>query len=201
VEVPRLNDKGTAVPFWEQHASAVARQLEHVPRDRPLVLVGHSGAGPLLPAIRQAIAHPMAMYIFVDAGIPIDGKNRLELMVTEDPEFAEYLPQHLTSGERFPTWSDQDLSEIIPDARLRHGMLEELRPRPLAFFEEPIPGFAGWPDAACGYVQFSPAYQVPGEQARRLGWVYREFRAGHFHMLVEPLAVADTLIDIVARVR
>ena len=33
-----------------------------------MILAGHSGAGPLLPAIRQATGRAIAGYLFVDAG-------------------------------------------------------------------------------------------------------------------------------------
>ena len=72
-----------------------------------------------------------------------------------------------------------------------------MRPRPLAFFTEPIPVFAGWPDAPCAFLQFSPAYDVPARRAREAGWRYREIAAGHFHMLVDPAAVADALLDLI----
>lgn len=198
VEVPTLDDvEGAHAPFWQQHAKAVARQVSHLPADRPVVLAGHSGAGPLLPTIRQLIPQPVAAYVFVDAGIPVDGMSRLELMASEDPEFTNQLSQHLTAGEHFPTWSDQDLRDVLPDPGLRNAMLQEMRPRPLAFFEEPIPVFAQWPDAPCSYLQFSSAYDVPADRARRLGWTYRQMRAGHFQMLVEPSTVARTLVEMV----
>ncbi|MGH8248435.1 MAG: alpha/beta fold hydrolase, partial [Gammaproteobacteria bacterium] len=181
-----------------QHAASAMRALKPVSVDHPLILVGHSGAGPLLPAIRQMIPHRAAAYIFVDAGIPIDGASRLDLRALESPEMAQQSRQALVSGGCYPTWSDEDLLEVIPDAGLRQGMLAEMHPRPLAFFEEPIPVFSGWPDAPCGYLLFSPAaYAVPAARARRDGWAYRELDAGHFHMLVDPKAVANALRDLV----
>ena len=165
--------------------------------ERPLVLVGHSGAGLLLPAVQQVTARAVAGYMFVDAGIPRDGASRLEFMDAESPEWAQQLRQLLVSGGRFPSWIDEDLRELIPDARLHQGLLAELRPRPLAFFAEPIPVFDGWPDAPCGYLQLSQAYDVPAAQARKAGWAYRKLDAGHFHMLVDPAAVANILIELV----
>ena len=50
--MPVVGDaEGTGVPDWQQHVDAVARGLERVPMERPLVLVGYSGAGLLLPAV------------------------------------------------------------------------------------------------------------------------------------------------------
>ncbi len=200
--VPTLVDDGDlGRPFWRQHADAVVRAVAPIPHAIPLALVGHSGAGPLLPAIRQGVEHPVAAYVFVDAGIPADGKSRLELMEAEDPPFAHHLRRHLTAGGRFPAWTEEDLAPILPEARLRRRLLAELRPRPLAFFAEPIPVFAGWPDAPCGYLKFSPAYDVPARRAREAGWHYREIAAGHFHMLVDPAAVADALLDLIEHPR
>ena len=160
-------------------------------------MVGHSGAGPLLPAIGREIGRPIAAYGFVDAGIPADGKSRLDLMEAEDPPFARDLLQHLTAGGRFPEWTEDDLSSIVLDATLRRQLLAELRPRPLAFFTEPIPVFAGWPDAPCTFLQFSPAYDVPARQAREAGWPYHHLAAGHFHMLADPAAVAGAILDLI----
>jgi hypothetical protein len=197
--VPALVDGDTVgLPYWRQEADSAARVMAHVPRDRRFVLVGHSGAGLLLPAIRAAIGRPAVAYIFVDAGLPHDDATRLDEMRTSAPEIAEQLRQHLAAGGRFPEWSDEDLREGIPDPRLRRATLEELRPRSLAFFIEPIPAFAGWPDAPCGYLQLSAAYEHPAEDARRRGWPCRRLDAGHFHMLVDPAEVSGILLDLVA---
>ena len=80
---------------------------------------------------------------------------------------------------------------------LRRQMVAELRPRGLDFFTEPIPVFEGWPDASCIYIKFSPPYGYPAIQARQAGWPTYELEAGHFHMLVDPVAVADLMMDAV----
>lgn len=196
--VPTVVDyEGDGARFSRQHADAVIGGVAAIPPTVPLVLVGHSGAGPLLPAIRLGIEHPVAAYVFVDAGIPADGKSRLELMEVEESHFARDLRLHLSAGNRFPEWSEEDLVAILPESRLRRRLLDELRPRTLAFFAEPIPVFAGWPDAPCGYLKFSPAYDMPARYAREAGWRYREIAAGHFHLLIDPSAVADALLDLV----
>jgi hypothetical protein len=195
--IPVLEDvEGATEPNWKQHAMSAARTLASIPADRALALVAHSGAGPLLPAIRQVSHRPVVAYLFVDAGIPKDGASRLDLMGEESPDFAMRFRRALASGERFPAWSDADLAEVIPDAERRRHLLAELRPRPLAFFEEPIPVFPGWPDAPCGYLKFSLVYEPYAALARQNGWVCRELPAGHFHMLVDPPEVARALLDL-----
>lgn len=198
VLVPRLEDTpNSRDPFWKQHAVAVARSMRDVSESLNLILVAHSGTGPLLPVIRQSVPNPVDAYVFVDAGIPKDGATRLDLMKSEDPAWAAQFQQEMESGEQFPTWSFDDLQEVIPDHTLRRQMMAELHPRGLDFFNEPIPVFAGWPDAPCVYIQFSPMYQKPAAHARQKGWLTEEVAGGHFHMLVDPAVVTDRIIETV----
>lgn len=195
VLVPALKDTpGSEKHFWKQHADSVAESLAGIPNEQSVTLVAHSGAGPLLPVIREAIPNPVAAYVFVDAGIPQNGATRLDLMKSEDPEWAAQFQAELEGGSRFPTWSMDDLQEIIPDESLRRQMVAEIRPRGLDFFSEPIPVFESWPDAPCIYIQFSAPYERPAALARQAGWRMYELEAGHFHMLVDPQDVADMLI-------
>jgi pimeloyl-ACP methyl ester carboxylesterase len=200
--VPALvDDPKDRAPFWEQHVESVKRALDAIPHDTEIVLIGHSGAGPLLPAIGQAANHPIASYIFVDAGIPVDGLSRLELMAHEDPDFARSLVQHLADGGTFPEWSEDDLASIVPNPHVRREFVADLRPRGFDFFSEPIPVFANWPDAPCGYLQFSSAYDEPARRAREAGWSFKKIVAGHFPMLDDPSAIADALLDLVQLMR
>lgn len=198
VLVPDLEDSPDSnEPFWKQHAESVSRALSHIPRETSLTLVAHSGAGPLLPVIRQSLMHPVKACVFVDAGIPRDGASRLDLMKSENPEWAEGFQQELARGESFPTWSFDDLQEVLPDESLRSQMVAELHPRGLDFFSERIPVFDGWPDAPCVYIQFSAPYEKPAAQARQLSWRVYELEAGHFHMLVDAKTVTDLIVEAV----
>jgi hypothetical protein len=200
VLVPTLKDApDSQEPFWKQHVESIAQALAKLPRDTSITLVAHSGAGPLLPVIREALANPIHAYVFVDAGIPRDGATRLDLMKSEDPEWAAQFQEYLEGGGRFPDWSFDDLQEVLPDESLRRQMVAEIRPRGLDFFTEPIPVFAGWPDAPCVYIKFSPPYQYAASQARQAGWPIYELEAGHFHMLVDPEAVTQLMIDAIGK--
>lgn len=196
--LPALHDSPDQnQPYWQQHAASVADALADVPNSVSLILVAHSGAGPLLPAIRRSIPNPVHAYIFVDAGIPLHNATRLDLMRMEDAEWANAFQKELEHGGRFPTWSSDDLREIIPDNLLRANIVSELRPRRLDFFTERIPVFDGWADAACVYIQFSDSYEWDAERARQAGWATYKVQAGHFHMLVEPQTVAGLITDAV----
>jgi pimeloyl-ACP methyl ester carboxylesterase len=194
VLVPVLTDSGeTPPPYWQQHAVSMQRALVPIPPERSLALVGHSGAGPLLPVLAQAARRPVTGYLFVDAVLPHPGKTQLE-------EMPEELRQLLAEGSHFPNWTDEDLREELPDERARQQLLTEVQPRPLTFFEEMQPEVSGWPDAPGGYLLFTQGYRPYLEQAQRAGWPSRVLPAGHFHMLVDPVAVAATLVELLKQI-
>ena len=196
VVVPTLNDSTDSKnPFWNQHADSVSRSLAKIHEEDQVVLVAHSGAGPLLPAIRKAIPNPVYAYVFVDAGTPRDTATRLDLMQSEDSSWAKEFQEYLEAGGQFPNWSAEDLREIIPDNKLREQMASEINPRGLDFFIEPIPVFANWPDAPCIYILFSETYRRVEAEARQAGWKTYTLEAGHFHMLVDAKAVTDLILD------
>lgn len=190
--VPELSESGDGA-FWERHAISAARAIGN---ESGVVLVAHSGAGPLLPAIAERLSHRPAGYIFVDAGLPKDGLSRLELMREEDAEFARSFGQYLNDGRSYPNWTDDDLRSLVPERAVREQLIAELRPRAIGFFSEPIPVSSGWPDAACGYVRLSASYDRPFADAQARGWPSRRIDAGHFRMLVDPNAVARAMMEV-----
>jgi hypothetical protein len=190
------DDPDDVAPYWSQHAASVARELNNLHEEQRTILVGHSGAGPLLPAVGAFSPHPVAGYLFVDAGLPIPGQSRLQELEATLPDMGRELRPQLEAGGRFPEWTDQVAREILPDEGIRRGILAQLRPRGLRFFTEPFPHFDRWPDAPCGYLRFSPAYEGPATEARAMGWTYREIDAGHFHMAVAPEAVAGMILEM-----
>lgn len=193
-----LHDPLGRQPCWRRTVGGVEATLRDVPDQRSVVLIGHSGAGPLLPAIGAIVPQPIAAYLFVDARLPSGGTSRLEAIATEDPTSAAERRAALDAGERFPAWTDDDLGQLVPDADRRQALLDELRPRGRDYWTEELPDVRGWPDAPCGYLAFSPPYRSAADRARHAGWPVRLLPAGHFHQLVDPAAVADALVDLLA---
>jgi hypothetical protein len=136
----------------------------------------------------------------VDAGLPHPGKTQLEEMEASVPAFAQELRRLLAAGSRFPNWKDEDLREVLPDGGARQQLLAEVQPRPLNFFEEVLPDVSGWSDAKGGYLLFTQGYRPSLEQAQRAGWPSRTIPAGHFHMLVDPVAVAAHLVELMQQI-
>lgn len=179
-------------PYWSQHVASVVAAL---PEGAAAVwLVGHSGAGPLLPAIAAALPCPVVGYLFVDSDLPRDGRSRLARFEAAD---AAAFRARAQAGQ-IPPWTEEELAEVLPDLAMRRRFVAELAPLPLGLYEEALPVFAGWPDTPCGYLHLSVPYDGAAEQARATGWPVTHLPSGHFHMLVAPGAVTGALRDLVA---
>ena len=191
-----ITEPSSCTPYWKQHADAVAQSIQALPSGEHVVLVAHSGAGMLLPSIREVADRPVSGYIFVDAGIPQDGKSRLDRF---DHEAAEQFRRSALNG-LLPTWTDADLAEVIPDDQRRARFVADLKPLPLAVYEEPIAVLEGWPDAPCAFVAFISAgeyvYDGSLRHAQQQGWPCAKMEGMHFHMLVDPVGVADVLLSV-----
>lgn len=194
VVVPHLsNDEQNQLPYVEQHVGRIAQACKEQIAGSDVVLVGHSGAGMLLPYAGQQIGR-VAGYIFVDAGLPSHGKSRL---ATFPPDEAKHFRQVAANGY-IPFWGEEILAQVIPDPDTRRNFVSDLRPVPLAVYEEPIPVPSDWPDAPCAYLCFtgSSSYADAAKAARERGWAYDELPGYHFHTLVDPVAVAESLVQL-----
>lgn len=178
-------------PLWRQHVRQVSRLVVHgAPAP---VLVGHSGAGPLLPAIFHGLHGEVAASILVDADIPRDGASRFDLF-----ESAEEVEQFRRSAREglLPAWTEDALARHIEDGDLRRRFCEELSPRPLRLYEEGLPVPGSWELSRRGYLLFSEPYRRSFEAAKGQGWPVRELPGSHFHMLNRPAEVAEALIGL-----
>jgi hypothetical protein len=196
VVVPRLDSPpGIKGSYWDRHARIVAESVRAVPKDRAIILVGHSGAGPLLPAITAAMHRKIAGTIFFDAGLPRDGASRLDLFDTAE-ERQEFRAAAVNGI--LPQWTDEDLRTAITDDALRRTFVAELPALPLVVYEEPLPVFKGWPDAPCAYVRTSATYDPFLAAARKKGWPVRSLDGGHFYLMNEPERTAALLQELAA---
>lgn len=196
-----LDDPPGSRPAWQATAEGVRTSLRERPADQPIVLIGHSRAGPLLPAVGASVRRPVDAYVFVDSRLPHAGSSPLQALELENAAAAADRRARLAAGEPYPTWTEDDLRELVPDRARRRNLLAELRPRGPDFWTEPLPVVPGWPDAPCGYLLFSDDYRAAAGRARESGWSIRELPAGHFHMLVDPPAVAEALLGLLADIR
>lgn len=201
--VPRIEERLDAAngvtTAWRAYVDAAAEAITDLGADE-IVLVPHSGAGPLVAAVADmSIAHVQAV-VFVDAGLPSDGWSRLDEMTAHDPEFARGVRADLEAGVRYPEWSSDDLATLIPHTDRREAMLAEVQPRGLDFFTEPIPAPHWPPNQADGrhyaYLHLSSPYDHAAREAEAFGWPVGRIEAGHFHGLVNPEVVAAVIVRL-----
>jgi pimeloyl-ACP methyl ester carboxylesterase len=198
-------------PYASRYVARAALQVRDALGGAPAVLVGHSGAGyllPLLGAARRAARARVSAYLFLDAGLP-PGRpaSRLDLLRVEvgdaAPELAAQLGAHLAGGGTYPDWTDQDLRAEITDDSARAALLRSIRPRGEAFFTEPVPVAPDWPEAPCGFLRLSSSYDGPARQASLRGWPVtgsgEDRPGGHFAAVVEPDRLADDLEALLTR--
>ena len=202
VSVINVQDDGEA-PFAERYVRLAAAQISADEPAPPMILVAHSGAGPLLPPVASRLpgaCRPPGGYLFLDAGIPRKGQpSRLDLLREEDRNLAAEFRDSLDAGGRFPMWTVDELADLVPNRDDRIDLVRSLRPRSRAFFTEPLPAYDVWPDAPCGYLRMSAAYDYWTRIAEQRGWPVVHRDLGHFPALANPEATLDALLELTAR--
>jgi hypothetical protein len=180
-------------PYWPRQVEAVVETLQ----GRPSVLVGHSGAGSLLPAIGDA-ADEVDAFVFIDAGVPSAGLSWLESVPAE---LAAQLRGMAVDGW-LPPWSEwwepSELQALVPDTAARERLAADCPALPLAMFEEPEPPVDGWEKGPSGYLLLSEAYRETAERARATGWPIIDLPTHHLAALTHPESVADALLRLLA---
>lgn len=188
-------------PFADRYVGQSTAQISAAEPAPPTIFVAHSGAGPLLPAITASLprSYRRGGYIFLDAGLPRPGQpSRLDLLREENGSFAAEFLNSLRSGVRFPAWTVDDLAGIVPNPDDRMALVESLQPRARDFFTEPLPRLDHWPDAPCGYLRTSAAYDFWLGIAEERGWPMVRRDLGHFPALADPRTTLDALLELTA---
>jgi hypothetical protein len=184
-------------PYCLRQAQVIARSAS----GHPVILIGHSGAGPLLAAA-GAITGQVRGYIFVDAGLPTPGQAWME---TVPPDLAAQLREMADARGWLPPWpqwwGDEALAELVPDPAVRKRFAAGCPRLPLAMFEETLPPAPQWPDAPAAYLQLSEAYEDQAAKARELGWPVIEQMSHHLALLTEPGRVAGSLRELIGQLR
>jgi hypothetical protein len=182
VVVPEVADDDRP-PYAGRYVARAALEITAAGVKPPVVLVGHSAAGPLLPPIgaAQRAAHRLVGgYVFVDAQLPGPARaSRLDQAKAFDPGSEEFLNR----GGNFP------------DGEAPAGVT--VRPRGKDFFTEELPMPQDWPDAPCGYLRTSAIYEDQARQARLRGWNVAEHLAGHYAAVADPVGMAEALAALI----
>ena len=193
-EVPDLTAfVGADPPIWKAFVE-LATGEETVSE---VVVVGHSGAGPLLPAIGANLPSPPRALIFVDAGVPPARGH-----FTISPEQRRFYEDHAVDGTlpRFSAlFGDDVMAEMIPDPVERAALASEEPEIPLTYFHEPIPVPSGWSRRRCGYVRLSAAYDDALDEANARGWPTASLDLSHVAAVTHPDDVWDAIVNVLDR--
>jgi hypothetical protein len=168
---------------------------------QPVILIGHSGAGPLL-AVAGAITGQVRGYLFVDAGLPIPGQSWMD---TVPPDLAAQVRGMADARGWLPPWphwwGDEVLAELLPDPEARRRFTAGCPRLPLGMFEEVHPLAPRWPDAPAAYLQLSEAYEDQASSAAELGWPVTRQMSHHLALLTEPGLVAGSVHELLGQLR
>lgn len=192
--VPDLRSAVVSEPVHQRLVAEFVHVLKNTAVAGPLALVGHSGAGPLLPGFAAALDRPVSALVYLDAGLPTPGCS------WDDAAPAELVEElrSRTQSSRLPPWHlwfDADpLAGLVADPALRNALASEEPEVATAFLAEKRPE-VDWSGPA-GYLQLSPPYAADAAQAAEQGWPVRHIQTHHLAPATQPTTTADTLLDL-----
>jgi hypothetical protein len=194
VAVPSLAGIGAAdAPRWRFAVERIARAAST--RD-DLVLVGHSGASLLLPAVTKVFGDEVRAIVLVDAQVPpAHGTTRLA-----PPDFRAFLERLAGPDGWLPRWSqwwgEGAMEHLVPDDAERAELEADIEPLPLAYFDEEVPVPAGWDDRRVEYLLLSPACEADADVAASRGWPVERIDGQHLDIATQPDRVASLLAAV-----
>jgi hypothetical protein len=195
--VPDLTAVSTVTPpYYPKYAMAAAAAVDDG-TDR-VVVVGHSAAGALLPAIAEAVGDRTRGAVFVDAMLPQPGRSWFD---TAPPGLAAQL-RGLADHGLLPPWHEWfppgALADLVPDPGRRRRLIAEIPRLPVAYFDEPAPPARFANAVACAFLRLGPPFDPAADKARRLGWWVTRRGWDHLRMLSAPAAVADLIAQAIS---
>jgi hypothetical protein len=186
-----------AAPVHQRLIGAFADALEDSMVTDDLVLVGHSGAGPLLPGFADALESTVSGIVYLDSDLPTPGRAWRD---TVPPELVKHIKGMVRSGKlpRWDRWFTPDpLEALVADPVLREEIRDEAPEVSWEFLKEQRPAVA-WL-GPCGYVQLSEAYDEAATEAEARDWPVRRLASHHLAAATDPGTVATALNQVLSK--
>lgn len=192
VAIPSIREAAMS-GSWRTCLDAVLASLG--PQSGVQVLVGHSGAGLLLPVIAAGMDRGPDTLVFVDSVLPPPRGN-----ATTSHEFLAFLGTIERDG-RLPRWSEWFgpgvMESLVPDASTRRAIVDEMPELPVSYYlEQHIPMPHGWGEVECTYVCLSEAYRTYADSATERGWTVIDAPGTHLDIVTRPADMAEILVGL-----
>lgn len=183
-----------ASPQWEHVVDLAWRAAEG---HSDVVVVGHSGAGAMLPAIGERIGDRLRAMIFVDAVVPpAEGAHRTS------EQLLDFIDGHAVDG-RLEKWLDwwptEVVDQLVPSPRDQAELRDDMPQLSRSFYDDAVPVPAGWATRCCAYLKLSAAYEDEYEMAAGFGWPRSEIDGTHLSIFTAPDAVLTAIEDLASR--
>ena len=191
-----LRPSVVAPPVHQVLLGAFADAMSEELLDGPVVLIGPSGAGPLLPAFADSLEEAVTGLVYLDAGLPTPGRSWRDTVPTE---LYTDLRAMTREGQlpRWQRWFTPDpLEALVTDPELRAEIADESPEVPIAFLKEERPEVE-WTGPA-GYVLLSPPYEPDASEAEAKGWPVRRLDTHHLAPATNPDPVAQAVLEVLA---
>ncbi|WP_055503286.1 alpha/beta hydrolase [Nonomuraea pusilla] len=180
------------VPSWPRAVEAVRSAAPA----GPLVLVAHSNAGHLLPAVKEGLGGRVVACVFAEAHLP-PAAGLVKPVAERFLPFLRRLADHEGVLPRWTDWRDPaEVAALLPDPETRERVVSGQPRLPLGYFTQPVPVPAGWDDVRCSFLWYGPPYDEVAAEARQRGWTVARVPGGHLHQVVAPDAVAEALVRL-----
>lgn len=184
-------------PAPSSAAAVIAAFTAALDPDRDWLLVPHSNAGLLAPAVARD--RSVRAIVYVDSRLPATGEQPMK---SGTP--LAFLTKLVDGESALPPWSrwwDGDgLGDLFPTAAAQCTCEAEMRRLPLRYFESLVDG-TGWDAVASAYLAFGDGYAAERDRAAAADWPTATIEgAQHLHMLVDPAGVAQRLENLLAAI-
>jgi hypothetical protein len=186
---------GGGVDRYRAYAREVAGQLTG-----RSILVAHSGAGALIPAIAQAGEGRVVGAIYVDALLPHPGRSWFDTA----PSFLADAIRDGAKDGRAPPWSalvpEPLLADMLPDAVSRDSFARSCPSVAMDYLQEVAPRISQRSiDGLSAYLQLSAGYDDEATTARARRWRVKRIEGHHLSIITAATDVAGAIADLATR--
>ncbi len=164
----------------------------------PVVVVGHSAACPRMPFVADRL---LAEGWNIQAMVCVDGRFPDGRAFTDSGTHYSELLDGLVRPDDYlppwPRWWGSLVEGLVVDPVARDLVFNEAPPTPRGWFDQvcPVPDLP--PEVRKAFLNFGPGYQESCDRAHAAGWMTYRLSGDHLHQVVDPDAVAATLLAMV----